>query len=151
VNYYTERGQRFVSGDKVILECYMIVDNRRVFRNQVNDCTRDCLECNYVCQQAIAHCLRKGVPYSNPVTIGLLQDCVELSQIAANLMIRDSTMYPRFCQLCAELCQKSADICRQLNDDEHLFHCTHVLLQCAESCAGIGRFVVPSPCVAATA
>lgn len=129
----------------------MIVDNRRVFRNQVNDCTRDCLECNYVCQQTIAHCLRKGVPYSNPLAIGLLQDCVELSQVAANLMIRDSTMYPQLSQLCAELCQKSAEICRQMSDDEQLYHCAHVLYQCAESCAHVARFVVPTPCVAATA
>ena len=129
----------------------MIVDNRRVFRNQVNDCTRDCLECNYVCQQSIVHCLRKGVPYSNPMTIGLLQDCAELCQVAANLMIRDSTMYPQFCQLCADLCRKCAEICSELNEDQQLYHCANVCYQCADSCSRLAHFVVPSPCVAATA
>ena len=74
---------------------------------------------------------------ADPNLIRLLNDAVEISQVAATFMLRGSNFHIRTCGVCAEVTKICAEACEQIAEekgDELLKSCADVLRECSESC-----------------
>ncbi len=97
-------------------------------------CIASCLECHQVCEQMVRHCLEMGGLHADPIHIRLLQDCAQISAVAADFMLRESGLFARVCAVCAEVCHSCADDCELMPDDEAMQYCAEVCRRCAEAC-----------------
>jgi hypothetical protein len=82
----------------------------------------------------IGYLLEQGSEQATAPRIRLLEDCAEISQTAANFMIRGSPMHGLVCFVCAEVCEASADECQRYADDPTEAECLDACRRCAESC-----------------
>jgi hypothetical protein len=97
-------------------------------------CIDNCLECYEVCLETKQHCLELGGEHANPKHIQALSDCLELCQVSAHFMIKDSNLHGQVCGVCAEACRVGAESCEEYKDDEMMQHCAEVCRQCEKSC-----------------
>ncbi len=97
-------------------------------------CIDDCLACFRACTETIQHCLQKGGRHAEAAHIRLLQDCADVCELSAELMMRRSELHARTCAVCAEACQRCAEGCERLADDDHMRRCAQICRRCAESC-----------------
>jgi Domain of Unknown Function (DUF326) len=97
-------------------------------------CIDDCLACFRVCTETIQHCLQKGGRHAEAPHIRLLQDCADVCELSAELMMRRSDLHVRTCAVCAEACQRCAEDCERLADDDQMRRCAQICRRCAESC-----------------
>lgn len=95
---------------------------------------RTALDCHSICLETVTHCLTKGGTHAQPDHIRLLLDCAEICQTAANFMTRRSTLHTETCRVCADVCDRCAESCEQLGDDESMRRCAEMCRACAESC-----------------
>jgi hypothetical protein len=103
--------------------------------DEMQKCIRLCQECHALCVQTIGHCLKLGGRHSAPEHIRIMQDCLELCEITAHYLIRESSLHGRICGLCAEVCRQCADNCLQIaGDDPMVKKCTEMCRTCAGSC-----------------
>lgn len=106
----------------------------RHLSDQIRDCIQSCIECHQICEQMVRHCLEMGGLHADPVHIRLLQDCAQITAVAADFMLRESGLFARVCAVCAEVCQSCADDCELMPDDEAMQICAEVCRRCAEAC-----------------
>jgi len=100
----------------------------------MRECIRECQGCHDVCLETVTHCLEMGGEHADPTHIGLLLDCAEICQTSANFMLRNSTLHPYTCEVCAVVCEACADSCEGFDDDATMQHCAEVCRSCAASC-----------------
>jgi hypothetical protein len=99
-------------------------------------CIVDCQECHEVCLRTVSHFLQKGgAAPTEGSHVRLLLDCAEICQTSANFMIRGSSLHQLTCRVCAEICERCAEGCGQVDDGERLYRCAEVCRRCARSCA----------------
>jgi hypothetical protein len=92
-------------------------------------------ECHDICLMTVSHCLRKGGRHAQADHITLLLDCSEICQTAADFMLRQSTLHPRICQVCADVCDRCAEDCESFADgDEMMRDCAQICRRCAQVC-----------------
>lgn len=100
----------------------------------MNACIKACWDCRNECQKVFFnYCLKKEGEHTKPDHIKLMMDCIQICQIAADFMTRDSTFHKNICETCAEICEACAESCTQIKD-EKMQHCANVCRQSAESC-----------------
>jgi len=97
-------------------------------------CIQNCQICHTTCLQTVPHCLGKGGAHADPNHIRLLLDCVEICQTSADFMIRGSDLHPHTCRACAIVCERCAEDCARLGDDDQMRACAEACRHCAESC-----------------
>ena len=71
-------------------------------------CIQECMSCFSVCEQTLAHCLRKGGKHAAVDHVKLLLDCAESCRVSASMMSRESAFHARHCALCADICKAPA-------------------------------------------
>ena len=98
-------------------------------------CIDECLECHRVCLATVAHCLEAGGRHAEARHLTLLLDCAEICQTSANFMLRGSDEHKRTCAACAAICQRCAEECARLTDDQVMQDCAESCRRCADSCA----------------
>ena len=96
-------------------------------------CIEACLNCHAVCTMTAQYCLMQGGELASADQVGMLLDCAEMCQTAANFMLRGSPYHAITCSACAVLCHACADACREF-DDEELAQCAEMCASCAEHC-----------------
>jgi hypothetical protein len=106
----------------------------RPMSGQIQHCIDECSHCHAHCSHTIQHCLGLGDRHAEPGHIGMLLDCSELCQLAANFMIRESRFHTRLCALCAEICEQCAQDCDKLADDPEMRTCAEACRSCAAAC-----------------
>jgi len=107
------------------------------FENVANDmlvCIQNCTHCSQICQHLIQHCLQLGAKHADPVHISLLQDCADICTLAANFMLRESSLHHRACAVCAEVCEECALNCEGFSDDAVMQSCAEMCRRCMDSC-----------------
>ena len=98
-------------------------------------CIANCGDCQETCLATVAHCLTLGGKYAEAQRIRVMLDCAEICQVAANFMLRRSTLHSYVCRACAEICDACARSCEAIaNDDEQIRQCVESCRRCAGSC-----------------
>ncbi len=106
---------------------------------EMEQCVDLCLECHHICIETITHCLQKGGKHADPKPIQLLRDCAEICRTSADFMLHGSDLHPSTCAVCAEACQRYAESCEQMADDEMMKACADICRRCAESCQQMAK------------
>lgn len=103
--------------------------------DDIKACHALCQECNHICSVALSYCLQKGGKHAEATYIKALLDCVEVCQTSANFMARGSDVHRKICGVCADICEKCAVSCEQVDpNDEMMKHCAEICRRCAASC-----------------
>lgn len=97
-------------------------------------CIEECLNCHSVCLASVQYCLQMGGRHAAPEHIGILLDCAEICQTSANFMLRTSESHGRICGICAEVCARCEESCRQMGGDAQMQACAEACRRCANSC-----------------
>lgn len=99
---------------------------------EMEECIQNCLDCHHVClETAMNHCLETGGKHVDPSHFRLMMNCAEICQTSANFMLSGSEHHKLTCGVCAEICRKCAEDCREL---EGMEECVSVCGRCADSC-----------------
>ena len=104
----------------------------QVMSQAMKECIKACGTCHDLClSMAMRHCLRRGGEHVAPEHFGLMRDCAEICQTAANFMLAGSHHHQRMCSVCAAICEACAKSCSALDDmQECVAACEH----CAQTC-----------------
>jgi hypothetical protein len=100
----------------------------------VRHCIDDCVRCHEVCLSTVPYCLDQEGRHVSAMHITLLLDCANISQQAADFMLRGSQEHGRMCAACAAICQTCAEDCDTFIDDDVMRACAEACRKCAESC-----------------
>lgn len=99
-----------------------------------DECIRQCWDCRHICQTTLyTHCLVIGGVHMEEVHVKAMIDCIDICQLAADVMTRRSGLVPSICQLCAEACEICAKSCERIGD-ESMLACAKACQACAKSC-----------------
>ena len=101
-------------------------------------CIEECLSCFSVCEQTLAHCLKKGGRNANFELTKLLIDCAESCRTSAGMMSRESTFHARHCALCADVCKACEEACEEFPDDAQMKACADACRSCFGACRAMG-------------
>ncbi len=104
----------------------------------VQDCIDACTDCRNTCKEVLfQHCFELGGKHVEKTHVNLMVDCIEICQLAANLMLRGSANAEEICEICADVCDDCADSCEELRDEETL-RCAEACRTCADMCRDAG-------------
>jgi len=101
----------------------------------VQSAIHDCQECAQMCEQMIQHCLKEGGAHADPDHIGLLEDCVDICNLTARFLIRESSLHNLACELCAQITLVCAVDCERFESDEAMQACAKICRKCYASCS----------------
>lgn len=87
--------------------------------------------CADVCGDALSYAKGKGESYKSLVTI--IEDCIDICAVRAQLEKRGSALLADVKKLCAEACSRCATACESMKD-EHLKNCIQECRSCTTSC-----------------
>lgn len=99
----------------------------------LKQCIRACHECHELCLLTMSHCLKTGGEHASPDHMRLMTDCVMISGLSADFMIRQSDYARSIGRECAYICSACAFDCERLGGDEML-RCAEVCRRCAAAC-----------------
>ncbi|MCL4534652.1 MAG: four-helix bundle copper-binding protein [Bacteroidetes bacterium] len=100
----------------------------------MQDCIKDCQECETTCTESIDYCLQLGGKHAEASHIRSLMDCAEICRTSAGYMLRGSEQYQLVCGTCAEVCERCEQSCRQFGDDTMMQECAEACRRTAQSC-----------------
>ena len=69
-----------------------------------------------------------------------MTDCIQICQIAADFMTRNSEMHDTICDACAEICDACAKSCAEI-DTKEMDECAKACEMCADSCREISAMI----------
>lgn len=102
--------------------------------NNMKECIDMCWSCRDTCQKTLfTHCLPMGGAHVEEEHVKIMLECIDICQIAADFMTRQSPHHGLTCGVCAEICTACADSCDRL-DSEHMKECAEICRRCAEHC-----------------
>jgi hypothetical protein len=105
---------------------------------QMQRCIQECLSCFSVCEQTLAHCLKKGGKHAAPDLVKLLVDCAESCRMSAAMMSRESAFHARHCALCADICKACEEACEEFGSEAQMKACADACRSCAAACRSMG-------------
>ena len=107
--------------------------------SSMQPCIDACSNCHNTCKETMfQHCLEVGGKHVEKAHINLMVDCIEICQIAANLMLRGSGKASDICKICADICDDCANSCEAL-EDEKMESCAEACRDCADLCRNMGQ------------
>jgi hypothetical protein len=86
------------------------------------------------CVRCVQHCLRMGGMHAEVRHIRILLDTAELCQTCSAFMTRESDFHPRLCAVTAELCDRAAESCERIKDDEEMRTTALACRRAGDSC-----------------
>ena len=64
------------------------------------------------------YCLEGGGKCVEQAQLKLITDCIQICQIAAEVMAHNSKLHNVLCIACAEACEACANLCRKMADSQ---------------------------------
>jgi hypothetical protein len=102
--------------------------------DKMKECIQACWDCRAVCQEMLFnHCLSMGGEHVAESHVKLMTDCIQICQLAADFMTRQSEMHDKVCGACADICDSCADSCEEIGGEE-MNRCMEACRKCAEEC-----------------
>jgi hypothetical protein len=106
---------------------------------QLQECIRLCWDCRHICQKTLfKHCLPIGGVHMDEPYVKAAIDCIQICQVAADFMTRESAYHMLVCAVCADICTACAKACEQIGD-ETMMKCAEACRACARSCREMGK------------
>ncbi|WP_437656805.1 four-helix bundle copper-binding protein [Sorangium sp. So ce1182] len=90
--------------------------------------------CQSVCVQSIQHCLEMGGSHVEPSHMQLLQDCAEICETTATMLLRSSLQHNQVTAACATICELCAQSCDRFAGDPQMKACADECRHCAAAC-----------------
>lgn len=108
--------------------------------NSLKESIRICWECRDICQDTLYnHILERDDNLTNVRNIKLLTDCIQICQLSADAMRRNSELHMEICKICAEICDACADSCEPMDKNNvAMQRCAEMCRRCADSCRQMG-------------
>lgn len=94
----------------------------------LSDCVDACLAAHRACTESVIHGLQQGGDVGEWDLVQLLLDCADISETAANFLLRSSRLHHLTCQVTAEIADRTATACEKHAADDAL------LRETAEAC-----------------
>ena len=85
---------------------------------KMNECIDACNETHEAALRTLAWATSEGSDAATPEFVRLLADCAEITQTAANFMLRGSELHHETCKACEEVCEAVFEACEQSGIDE---------------------------------
>ena len=117
------------------LDTHLLSERESMPNTKLEHCIAECGNCQETCLATVAHCLTMGGRLAEAHHIRVMLDCAEICQVAANFMLRRSSLHSYVCRACAEICDKCAQSCEAVSgDDEQMKQCIESCHRCADAC-----------------
>jgi hypothetical protein len=101
---------------------------------RMKNATQTCWECRHECQETLfTHCLEMGGAHVEAAHVRLMTDCIQICQISADFMVRNSPFHAGVCAVCADICDACAISCDAIQSEE-MKRCAEICRRCAASC-----------------
>jgi hypothetical protein len=100
-------------------------------------CKEVCIECQTTCMETLNYCKTKG--NTDMTLMCMMRDCAEMCMMCVNMIMDGSEFAGRTCELCAEMCHRTAIACEQMNNDETMMATAAMCRKCAEKCKFVGQ------------
>ena len=101
---------------------------------QMHECIDRCSDCHDVCEATVAYCLNKGGHHAVVAHIRTLLDCAQACDTSRDFMLRGSDLHHETCRVCGDACDRCAESCGRMAEDEVIQRCAGECRRCAESC-----------------
>ena len=106
--------------------------------------------CRRACLAVVRHTLDPEAPRIDDAQISLLLDAAELCETTLRFGRRSSTLHPRLCTICVEVCERCADMCEAYPGDAVMRTCMERCRRCADVCRRLGSDASPGDASPAT-
>ncbi len=100
-------------------------------------CIQNAVHCHLICKQLIQYSIQTGGIYAEPSHLRLLEDCSEICETTANLILRESDLMKELCLVCMRACERCAARCRRFPDNQRMTACAEACEQTANSCSAV--------------
>lgn len=100
----------------------------------MQQCIENCTECHNICVETLEYCISMGGNHVQAAHLKSLMDCADTCTMSANLMLRNSTLHPQMCGVCATACERCAERCEQFSGNATMKECADICRRCAQSC-----------------
>lgn len=106
---------------------------------QIEKCKELCWRSRDTCQTTLfTHRLQMGDEYVAEAHVKIMIDCIEMCQLSADFITRESDMHVISCAACADVCDRCAVSCEQIGGD-HMLACADICRECADACRSMGH------------
>jgi hypothetical protein len=103
---------------------------------EMKACQQVCIECQTVCMETLNYCKTKT--NIDMTVMCMIRDCAEMSMMCVNTIADGSEFAGRTCELCAEMCTRTALAC-ELMTDGTMIAVAAICRKCAEHCDKIAK------------
>ncbi|WP_409298676.1 four-helix bundle copper-binding protein [Peribacillus sp. SCS-26] len=107
-----------------------LVTNERL-RSYLRECAEACNACAEACEYCYRECLRNEEVRREAVR--LVRDCADVCNLVRQLITRESPYARVMCSVAANICDASARVCEQYEDD-YCRRCAEACRRCADAC-----------------
>ena len=90
--------------------------------------------CRRACLDAVRRALDDDGPTLDDTQIGVLLDSAEVCETTIRFRRRNSTLHPRMCAACVEVCERCAELCQAFAADAVMGVCAEACRRCADVC-----------------
>ena len=105
----------------------------------MQNCIEICWKCRHECQSALYnYCLIEGGKHASEMHVKLMTDCIQICQLAADAMVRQSAMHAEINAACAAICEACVLSCEALEGTEMQI-CAQICRKCAQLCREMGE------------
>src|SRR5687768_9253290 len=101
---------------------------------EMKQCIQNCTNCHNICVETTVYCIEMGGNHADAAHLATLLDCGETCRFSAEFMLRNSSLHPKVCGVCAEACELCAESCVEFGDDAQMLACAEECRRCMESC-----------------
>lgn len=101
--------------------------------NDQRMCIEACRNCAATCTETLSMCLHEGGEHVQEDHVRVMLDCIEICELSARYMLRNSPRHALTCGVCAEVCYACADDC-QLMDESFMQQCADECRRCSDLC-----------------
>lgn len=103
-------------------------------RAEHHSAMQTCWTCSYECKKTLyTHCLALGGEHVAEQHVKAMTDCIQICQITADFLARESELHAGLCMACAEICDSCAQSCKAIGDTV-MTRLAEICTECAQSC-----------------
>jgi hypothetical protein len=108
----------------------------------MHDAIELCWECRTTCLDTLFnYCLDKSGQHAAPDHVRIMTDCIDICQLSADLMRRNSVWHGTVCRACADICEACAESCAGM-DDDRMQTCADICERCADMCRSMSTMAM---------
>jgi hypothetical protein len=110
------------------------VENRESI---LRDAVEDCLDTYAMCKETVAYCLEAGGPFADGHLIVTLMTCADTCKNTAEFIVVETDLAGMSCGFCAIVCERCAERCEAMPDDEQMDLCAERVRKTAGACLAV--------------